>query len=296
MTQSDSRRVPRAAVLAGFAAALTLLMSVEAQAQFGGLIKKAAEKATGQEAGAAPRPIGAELTDDMITRLIKGLAITASTLGQRDELAKREQTVAQQASDLSMREDGAIRGYGDIRARWEACQSDQFEKIDDEHGKAAEARTKSMMSDPARMNAYVATQTNLSMAYATAMQKGDTAAMRVAQQNMISAQAGLTAADLKADTAKVDRLCGGAPTRPLAVAQVDSLRALDAALTKQIRVLEEQAQEHGASAAGMNLVEYGTAREKVVSFKAGAKGQLTTAELQRLRAREADFAPFKRAL
>jgi hypothetical protein len=304
VTGPDSCRVLRAAALVALAAGLTLSTPGSARAQLGSLIKKATdkatekatEKATGQETGAAAKPIGTELTDDMIARMIKGLAVTESKLGQRDELAKRQQGVAQQISDVSSREDGAIRGYDDVHERWRSCRSEQFDKIGEANRKNADALGKAMVNDPAKMNAFIALQRQLSMAYAAASQKGDTAGIRVARENLMNAQQVAMGVDFKADTARVDKLCGGEPAKPQAVVQVDSLRALDRELTRQVRGLEEQAQEQGASAAGMNLVEYGSAREKIVSFKAKAKGQLTTAELQRLRAREADIAQFKRAL
>ena len=300
VTRPDACRALRAAALAALVAGLTLMAPRAVQAQFGSLIKKAtdkaAEKATGQEPGAAARPIGTELTDEMITRMIKGLAITEAKLSQRDDLAKRQQGIAQQLSELSTRESGAIRGYDDVRQRWESCRSAQFEKIGEEHRKSADALGKSMMNDPARMSAFVAVQSKLAMAYSAAMQRGDSAAIRVARDNLMNAQQLAMGVDFKADTARVDTLCGGEPGKPAAVAQVDSLRALDGELTTKIRGLEEQAQEQGASAAGMNLVEYGTAREKFVSFRAKARGQLTTTELQRLRAREGEIAQFKRAL
>ena len=104
-----------------------------AHAQFGGLLKKAAEKAVDKASGAedkvSPRVNGAELTDDALERLLKGLGVTAQKLAQRDALQANAESKGKAASELRTPNEAAIQAWESAGSTWHDCFSTQWNKL-----------------------------------------------------------------------------------------------------------------------------------------------------------------------
>ena len=125
MIRTHRRPLPRLAALPLVAALALCAMPRAASAQFGGLLKKATEKAvdkaTGAEDKVSPRVNGAELTDDALGRLLKGLSVTAEKIGQREALQAQLEGQDKAARDLREPNEAAIRSWESAHDTWRSC-------------------------------------------------------------------------------------------------------------------------------------------------------------------------------
>lgn len=291
---------------AAVAAALLALAPQAAAAQFGGLIRKAAEKATekavdkatGAEDKVAKSPSGAELTDDALERLLKGLAVTADRLGQREAL--QAQLEARDADVRKLREPNevAIRSWESARSTWQECMSNQLSKTAKANEAQMQVAVMKLSADPKKALAYSQLAQKMSEEQQAAMAAGDTLRFQAAQAKYLTEIYKMLGVSLAADSAKARGTCGAEPKRLAVMAQIEALEKQRDSLQVRARDLESTAQAAGAKVATMDLAEFALQREKATTFVGAGNGGgfLTRDELNRLRAKRAELEKVKKAL
>ncbi|MBI3791124.1 MAG: hypothetical protein HY275_09635 [Gemmatimonadetes bacterium] len=283
-------------------AALLALAPTGAQAQFGSLLKKvgekAVDKATGAEDKVAKNPNGAELTDDALGRLLKGLAVTAEKMGQREELQQQLQAKDGEARALREPNETAIRSWERASSDWQGCVSNALSKGSKARDAQAQSAMMKVMADPKKQQAYAQLTQKYSAAQQAAMQAGDTAKLNEASRTMIAELNKLMGIDLSADSAKARATCGAEPRKLAVMTQLETLERQRDTLQVRVRDLEATAQTAGAKAAGMDLADFALQREKATTFLGSGNGGgiLTRDELNRLRAKRAELEKVKKAL
>jgi hypothetical protein len=273
-----------------------------AAAQFGGLLKKATEKvvdkATGAEDKVAPNVNGAELTDDAINRLIKGLGVTAEKMGQREALQAQLEQRDKALRDLREPNEAAIRSWENAHSTWRSCFDNQMNKLSKSHEGQAKVAMMKVMGDPAKAQKYGLMMQEFSTEQQAAMAAGDTIRLAKAQARYQTAVYAMMGIDLSADSSTARGTCGGEP-KPLAVmAKIDGLEKQRDSVQVRVRDIESTAQIEGARAAAMPLPEFALQKEKATVFLGSGNGggMLTRDELNRLRAKRAELERVKKAL
>ena len=271
-------------------------------AQFGSLLKKAAEKAvdkaTGAEDQLSSRVQGAELTDEQIGKLFKGLAVVAAKMEERDKFAARQQKISEEISRLREQHQSEIDANESARRSWQDCFENQWEKLQSLRRAEMQGRAMKAMSDPAAMQKMAQVQMAAQQEMQKAMADGDTLAYQRATAKAQAAQLTMFGIDVKKDSATARGPCGAEPPLLGIAVTIDTLTLRSNTLGGEIRDLESTAQAQGSVAAGMNGTDFALAREKVLTFSQRGNGGklLTGAELERLRARKAEIEKLKRAL
>ncbi len=302
MLTSHRRFVSSAAVLPVLVGLLVTLAPAPVSAQFGGLLKKAAEKvadkATGAEEKVSPRVQGAELTDDALSRLIKGLAETAERMGQREALQVQLEAQDKAARDLREPNEAAIRSWESARSTWRDCFSHQFSKLDKAHEGQAKVGMMKMMGDPKKAQAYGALMQRYTTMQQEAMAAGDTIKLAQAQAALVSETYAMMGISLSSDSAAARATCGAEPKKLSVMVKLDALESQRDSLQVRVRDAESTAQTAGAKAAGMELAEFALQKEKASVFLGSGNGgnMLTRDELNRVRAKRAELEKVKKAL
>jgi len=284
-----------------------------ASAQIGGLVKRATKKAADQQVekqvdkrvdaaapsdpGAPPRfdDVTVELTNNRISQIIRGLSAGRAVLDGangspgRATLVTRRDDAARKSAELSQSNAKAFDAYYQKRDASERCRNDAISASRDKKQAAAEQRQKEFqqkaMSDPAFREKAMAVAQKI----AAAQQKGDTAEMKRLMTEM-----GGVADDPKADSLAADKVCGPAPAKPAAMAQVEQLDAQAKTLSEQIRQLEEKSADTEVKESGLNERQFHMARERIEAYLSAVKYKsqpraFSAGELQALGARRADL-------
>jgi hypothetical protein len=289
----------------------SLLVASPAQAQFGGLIKKAKEAATekavdkavdkatgGESSPGAPRAGGEALTATTLSQVLAGARAADGVL------AKREQLVAQRKADeaalrqLESQNQGTRNAYEQANRTVLACREVSISDSEHKRETALEAKMKSDPQNIARMQ-MIATKYGAAMAQA--QQRGDTAAYAKAMREMQAEVLGVdiyTAA--KGDTAAADAKCGKVPAKPAALTAQEQKEAAVRKADDDIRTLEAQAVTAGAQASGLDRVRYLELKERVATILGvigGRRGPVSYSgdEVDLVRAHKSEIDQFRRA-
>lgn len=257
----------RAVVLSTTAAALAAMAPAGAHAQFGKLVKKAVDKAapaSGKATGPAPTydATTIELGPAQVDQVIAGLTAERSILvgsGQNgiQAMVKRRQAASDQQSSIAQAHDKDEAAYERSSSQIESCRSQAIDASQAAHQKEAQAKA---MSDPAFQQRYM----QAAQAMAAANARGDTAAVRKMQLQL--AQSVYPYA--KDDTAAADAKCGKPVPEPAWRRQRDALSKLENALSDSIRATQDSAETAAAKASGLTVPQFGTARERILTFLA----------------------------
>ena len=260
----------RAVVLSTTAAALAALAPAGAHAQFGKLVKKAVDKAapsSGKATGPAPTydATTIELGPPQVDHIIAGLTTERSILvgsGQNgiQALVKRRQAVSDQQSAIAQAHDKDEAAYEQSSSKIESCRSDALQASQKAHQQQAQAKA---MSDPAFQQKYM----QAAQAMAAANARGDTAAVRKMQQQLVQSVYPYA----KDDTAAADAKCGKSLPEPAWRVQRDALSKLENALSDSIRTTQDSAETMAAKTSGLTVPQFGTARERILTFLANQK-------------------------
>ena len=299
-------RSPARDLTAALVAAALLAAPHAADAQLGGLLKRAAEKAgekavdkaTGAEDKVSPRVNGAELTDDALGRLLRGLAVTAEKFGQRDELQQQLSPRNEEINRLRERNEAAINSWNTARDNWTDCFQNQYGKIENARDGEMKVGILKLMGDPKKAQAYAQLTAKYSTEQQAAMTAGDTLKFAEVNAKLQREYFRMLGVDITADSAKARAACGTEPKKLAVMVQIEGLEARRDSLQVRVRDAESTAQTSGAKAAGMELAEFALQREKAVTFVGSGNGggMLTRDELNRLRAKRAELEKVKKAL
>lgn len=257
----------RALVLATTAAAFAAWTPATAHAQFGKLVKKAVDK-TAPSSGKAtgPAPVYDETTVELgapqVDQMIAGLTAERTILvgaGQNgvQAMVKRRKAASDQRGTIAEAHDKDEQAYENSSSRIESCRSETIDALQQAHTKEAQAKA---MSDPAFQQRYM----QAAQAMAAANARGDTAAVRKMQLQLMQS----VYPNAKADTAAADAKCGKAVQEPAWHAQREALAKLENALSDSIRATQDTAEATGAKRSGLTVPQFATARERILTFLA----------------------------
>lgn len=276
---------------------LVLLFPVTANAQLGGLVRKAKEKVVrdaGDKSGVNAALEGEsvefgavilELTDERLAQVMRGMEVgrarveapngRAAVVSQRDDLAN-------QAADLSNKHGTEIDTHNTKRWEIERCRNEAFRERDQGRD---EALANKAMTDLAFREKVMA----LAMRAAEVQASGDSVAL-VKLQGEMRALRGESRADTVAVTAK----CGAAMAPHPVDAKLVTMRDEISRLDNQLRSMEESAAAEEVKASGLEPRQYHMARERIELYLGRAKNNakqngFTTNELKALTARRADL-------
>lgn len=257
----------RRALLVVTTAAFAAWMPATAHAQFGKLVKKAVDKASpGSAKAAGPAPVYDETTIELggaqVDQMIAGLTAERSILvgsGQNglQAMIKRRQAASDQRSKIADAHDKDEQAYESSSSKIDGCRSQTLDALQQTHTKEAQAKA---MSDPAFQQRYM--QAAQAMAQANA--RGDTAGVRKIQMQLMQA----AYPNAKEDTAAADAKCGKPVPEPAWRVQRNALSKLEDALSDSIRATQDTAEVTGARKSGLTAPQFGTARERILTFLA----------------------------
>lgn len=257
-----------AAVSAALLAASTLATPGVAHAQFGGLIKKAAQAAQDKANPSKGTPAtGDALTEATFTQVLTGVRAADKVLADRDRMIAARDADQATLSNLVTQNEPARQAYNSANSTIDQCRSAAFESINKEFQAKMEAKAKALANDPQGQAKLQLIAVKYGKLMAEAQQKSDTAALAKAQQDMQYEMIGVDIrAKLKADTATVDSKCGKLPTPPAALAKEEQLRVKVDAENDSVRTYEAQALNAGAQASGLDRVKYLELKERLLSI------------------------------
>lgn len=286
--------IARLALAAAFAAAI---VPTTAEAQLGGLVKKAKSKVVreaGDKSGVNDAIEGedvkftsviVELTPETLDKVMLGMKAGRARVDApngRAQLVKERDDASNESSALWDKHGDAINAYNDKRSANERCRRDAFEAIEKPRD---EALGKKAMNDPAFRDKIMA----LTQQMALMQQKGDSTALSTFELEFRKLRG-----DSKADTAAVDKSCGVAPAPHPMEAKIKSLQAKSWSLDAKIRDLDASADDADAKASGLEPRQYAMARERIEMYLSQAKSDspkrgFNSNELKALSARRAEL-------
>ena len=285
-----------------------LVVAPTAQAQFGGLIKravagkaadKAAEKVTDKVGPKAPRAGGEAFSATTLQQVIAGARASNAVLAHRDQLVQRRTTEQEALNTLVSQNTGTQNAYQEANSKILDCRQASFNASSSKREAEMHAR---MTTDPQNMARMQMIAMKYSKAIADAQAHGDTAGVMKAQLAMQNEIMGTNVfAAAKADTAAADAKCGKLPKKPASLVAEDQKRALLSALDDSVRTIEAKAVSAGASASGMDQVRYLELKERLVTILGvidSGRGIVSydDAELDLVKQHRDEIDPLRRAI
>lgn len=277
--------------------AIALAAPTPAHAQFGGLIKKAKEKAAQAAAGSAAQQSmqpasscgGAAPTFDATTielnasnldKVIKALDAVRSA----GEKSGRNKLAAQRDGDQARLEelerDPAVSGAESSQREYNECRQQAFNEVMQKH--VAE-------KGPGIMADYMRAMRTHNDRIAAYRAKGDTAHANALQDSTYTVMVNAMGATPQ-DSVAIDAKCGKPPRPSKRVAERDSLRRVVREEGDSIRVLDENAEDQVRSVSGLTAGQVAAARERILTYlhNSGACG-FTKAEYDAMAARKSEL-------
>lgn len=276
------------------AACLLALVGVPAQAQLGGLMKKAKDKVAkevGDKSGASATLDGedvtfdattVELTPERLDGMVQALQASRAKLSERPALmARRDATAAKLAEHLE-KHSREIDRAREERSKVTSCRDDAFRKVEEASAEGMSAR---FMASPALRQK----MQDISQRLATAQQKGDASEIQKLQGELQA-----LVAPSAADSAKVNKACGAIPPEAGAEREASSLQNERSRLDKEIRSMEQGAAAEASKASGLSPLAYAMATDRIQMYLSRAKSNspqrgLTSSEIKALNARRSDL-------
>jgi hypothetical protein len=292
------------------ALALASLVPASAEAQFGGLMKKAkeavvqkgAEKAV-EQAGEKVGPVspGEQLTEETAGAVLRGAQAADRVMIERDKVQALRDAKNKQYSELADKNGPVHQAYNEANSKIMDCRSTSFNNLNDARNERARKRLESLQADPAFMGKMQLIAMKYGKEMAEAQQKNDPVALQKVQQAYIKEITGEDLfADVKKDSVATDAKCGKEPAKPAALVLEEKLQKEISVADDSIRTLEAKAVNVGAAASGIESVRYLQLKERTVSIlgklAGGGGAKYGEAEIEAVKKRQADFEKVKRAL
>lgn len=285
------------------AMAILAVAGFDAQAQLGGLIKKAAskvvEKKADEMAGKATpeKPLdGTPLGASALDGVLKGLNFEL----QQQAEAVRLKGIQEQKLAAWQKADEAGRDEADkYRASNEkviSCVSDELRALQDKHSEDMPARMMEMIQTPGGQEK-VKELTELGQRLNEAAQKNDTAATRRINGQYLRA----LGVDPAADSAVAFKKCGKMPLAPASYLETERRAKELRDANEDLRKVESDLNERAAAVSGMPAKDYFLARERLWAWNTARKnkkgtGGVTKDEDALFSSRAADIQKVEKAL
>lgn len=259
------------------------LTATPVQAQLGGLIKKATQKAAASVPAGEPdayTDILLELKADVLPRVIAGKkagnAFAAGPSGPHAARTRHE-AAAGRANDFRQRNAGLLEAWEERLSRSRNCTDSAYVALDEQRRNQLNQR---MMGDPVLRQKMIEAAPRIAAAQQKAAQ-GDSADL-----NRINAELQALGKPTAADSAQVRSKCG-LPPAPPAVQQLATLEQEAEKLRNDIGRAEAEAQRLEEQASGLNQKQLAVACERILIYlnrlKAqGAQKGFSAAELEAL--------------
>jgi hypothetical protein len=292
------------------ALAIAAVVPARADAQFGGLMKKAKEAVVQkgvekgvEQAGEKVGPVspGEQLTDDLLGQVLRGAQAADRVMGERDRVQAMRESKNKEYSALMEKNQPVHRAYDEANGKIMECRSASFDNLNRARDERNKKRLEELQADPAFMGKMQLVAMKYGKAMAEAQQKNDAAALTKVQQDYMKELLGTDIfADVKKDSVATDAKCGKLPAMPAALAQEERLQKEVSAADDSIRTLEAKAVNVGAQASGLEQVRYLQLKERAASILAkvvgGGGAKYGEAEIEAVKKRQADLEKVKRAL
>lgn len=283
--------------------ALVLSPSAPAQAQFGGLMKKAKEKIEDKaKENLGPVAAGEQLTEDLLNKVVNGARAADRVLAERDKAHALRETKNQELSALAEKNAPVHQAYNEANGKIMDCRDASLSALEEARSERLDKQMKAIESDPARMGKMQLVAIKYGKAMAEATEKNDALALTKIQEAMLREVIGADLfPDVKKDSVATDAKCGKAPALPAALAMEERVRKEVAAADNNIRTLEAKAVNQGAQASGLEQVRYLELKERALSIMNRMSGQgagvrYSDEEMAAVKLRMADLEKVKRAL
>jgi hypothetical protein len=245
-------------------------VSTVAHAQFGRLIKKAADKVENKaESKAMEKPLlGDPLTESTLVAVLKGLSLEAESKDKTKQLYTAIEAKAKEVNE-------AERAAGDEPDKWhkasrdiESCASRSISESEKIHEK--EMPQKVMALNSGKDNAAVIAKLNaVGKRMADAQAKGDTPAF----QKAFADYGKMLGFDPAKDSAVAYAKCGKLPAKPASMVKLEQLKAEVDQLAEQRRAEEAEIGGRAATASGIPADKYSLARERLLTWYSEGRGK-----------------------
>ena len=284
-------------------AAALLLAPLSAQAQFGGLINKAKDKAA-QQAGEKMGPVapGEQLSDDLLNKVITGATAADRVLASRDKVQSDRDAKSKELSALQDKNQSAQAAYNQASNTILQCRNASFSQLEKARSDRLDAQMKEKQQDPAFIGKLQLMNMKYAKQMADAQQRQDPVALQKAQRDMMAELIGVDIyAEVKKDTVATDAKCGKMPAMPAALTQEEKLRSDIRVADDSIRTLEAQAMNAGTQASGLEQLRYMQLKERTLSILSkisgkGGSAKFADEETAAVQKRRADLEKIQRAL
>jgi len=253
---------------AALAAVLVAMAGSAAEAQIGGLLKKAKKQVEGTVAGSPAEAavpfdeVILELTEARLAQLIAGFEAGRRVLDGTEggpslaSLSVDRERAIEERVRLYEANSAEIERYERSTVRIRDCRDDAFASLERAQRERYNER---VMSDPALQQVV----TSLAQELAAATQAGDTAAMQRVHRRL---QDAARIAASPSDSAAIDGRCGRMPVAPAVIARIESLSEREQSAAQTIRGMEERASREEARVSELQPRQLVMARERILLF------------------------------
>jgi hypothetical protein len=250
-------------------------VSTTAQAQLGGLIRKATQKVVENKVeektdNMVPvKPMsGDPLTESSLAGVLKGLSFEMETNQKTRQLSAAGEAKAKEVIE-------AERAAGNEPEAWRAANSDvlrcvsrSIDESEKKHQEEAPGKFMALAADPNKRE--LATKAEAAgKKMAAAQQKGDMPAYTRAANDYMK----LFGFDVVKDSAVAFAKCGKPPEKPASLVKLERLRAEQDKINEERRAAEEEVGALSAKAAGMPADKYALARERLWAWSVSRKAK-----------------------
>lgn len=287
------------------AALMLTLVAAPAEAQLGGLLRKAKEKAveaaaekagldtkaSGKETPPTYDDVTVELTAPRVESLLKGLQASQAVLTENGGIAdvlKQRAALEAQISSLNERANSVSSGYYSAHSRWKGCESDVRRGLEKNHEDEARKAMAAMVANPQLAAEKGRAAATMQQEIAKAISTNDSTAAKKAMMAYYK----YWGIDLTKDDGIVVSKCGALPTKPQAMLDLDAANARRDTIDVQARAIETRAVLEGSRASGLTEQQFAMARERAQMAVTGSRSRFSKGELAALDARKADLLPF----
>lgn len=239
---------------------------LHADAQLGGLLKKAKEQivkpdATAPAKSATPTSnaqIGDPFDAASLDAALKGMVVVKAKQAELAALNKQYVDNQEKRTALVDKNARVIDEYGKKREINDNCISEDISARTPAREAAAQEKAMAVMSDESTRDEYVKVMTAMQGAGA----KSDTASLRKLTATYLK----MLGMDPHADTLAAYKKCGRPPAMPASMIEAERMQKENDAIAVKVRVVENSADIDGARAANTTPAKFKQMRERLVTF------------------------------
>lgn len=195
-----------------------------------------------------------ELTGERLERIIATYKSAQAAGAGRPALVEKLNKAQGERSKLMDKHGDEIQNVREKRSQVDLCRHDGLEEM---KNRKMEEYSQKALTDPAIRDKY----TKIAQQYNAAAARGDSAAIKSAQDEMLS-----VVMPTHDDTIDVYKKCPSMPAPLPSEAQLDALDKQIASLSDQIRQVDEKVSEAQAEQGGMTREQFGMAAERIQMY------------------------------